>query len=232
MKDCKVIKEYDVVGEAPFTTVFSQREKRRNFWERVSLWFSRKWYFVEMWYHEKMRYIKNIILFNKMAKNYYPWDYQSQIDLFVFGLETLANYMEKRGHEVDWSRNKKVAAIRELVHLLKNGYENGVDGEYLGKGEENVITHVTEYEDGSTGFEVIDEESKKIKEESSKRYQEELKKARKAYFDRVFYLIKGQDLGEQFGSQRDDENLEEFYKRWDKFYEENFDGSGIQGWWD
>ena len=231
MKDSKVIKEYDVVGANPMSTVFSKRERRRNFWQKVSLWFSRKWYFVEMWYHEKKRYFKNLVLFNKIAKDYYPWDYQSQVDLFAFGLEHLANWME-HGNEVDWSRNKKVSAIRELVDLLKKGYEDEVSDKYLCLGNDDVITHVTEYEDGSIGFETKDEDSQKIQEASSKRYQEELKKARKAYYNRVFYLIKGQDLGEQFGEKRDDENLEQFYKRWDKFNEENFDGSGIEGWWD
>jgi hypothetical protein len=166
-----------------------------------------------------------------MAKDYYPWDYQSQVDLFAFGLEHLANWME-HGNEVDWSRNKKVAAIRELVDLLKKGYEDEVNDKYLGKGEENVITHVVEYEDGSISFETIDEESKKIQEASIKRYQEELKKARDAYYDRIFYLIRGQKLEEKFGEQLDGENLEQYYKRWDKFNEENFDGSGIERWFD
>ena len=229
MKDSKIIKEYDVKGANPMSIAFLQKE--RNFWKRISLWFSTKWYFVEMWYNEKKRYFKNLVLFNKIAKDYYPWDYQSQVDLFAFGLEHLANWME-HGNEVDWSRNKKVAAIRELVRLLRNGYENGVSTEYFGKGEENVITHVVEYEDGSIGFETKDEDSQKTQEASNKRYQEELKKARDAYYDRIFYLIRGQELGEQFGEQREDENLEQYYKRWDKFNEENFDGSGIEGWWD
>lgn len=229
MKDSKVVKEYDVVGAHPMATVFSQRE--RSFWKRVSLWFSRKWYAVKLWYHAKKRYFKNLVLFNKIAKNYYPWDYKSQVDLFAFGLEHLANWME-HGNEIDWSRKKKVAAIRELVDLLKKGYEDEVSGKYLGVDEENVITHVVEYEDGSIGFETIDEESKKTKEASTKRYQEGLKKARDAYYDRIFYLIRGQKLGEKFGGQLDGENLEQYYKRWDKFNEENFDGSGIEGWWD
>jgi hypothetical protein len=229
MKDSKVVKEYDVVGAHPMSTVFSQREC--SFWKRVSLWFSTKWYFIEMWYHTKKRYFRNMVLFKKMAKDYYPWDYQSQVDLFAFGLEHLANWME-HGNEVGWSRNKKIAAIRELVRLLRNGYENGVSAEYFDKGEENVITHVTEYEDGSIGFKTIDAESKKVQEASMNRYNEDLKRARDAYYDRIFYLIRGQKLGEQFGEKRDDENLEQYYKRWDKYKEENFDGSGIEGWWD
>lgn len=228
MKDSKIIKEYDVKGANPMSIAFSQKE--RNFWKRISLWFSTKWYFVEMWYHTKKRYFKNIILFNKIAKNYYPWDYQSQIELFAFGLEHLANCME-HGIEIDWSRKKKVAAIRELVDLLKKGYEDEVSDKYLGLGEDDVITHVTEYEDGSIGFETKDEESQKIKKASTERYEKELKKARDAYYDRIFYLIRGQKLQEQFEKRRDDENLEQYYKRWDKFKEENFDGSGIEGWW-
>lgn len=229
MKNKKIVKEYDVNGANPLSIVLAQREY--TFLEKVSLWFSIKWYNIKHKYYAVKLYFQNLLLFNKVAKNYYPWDYQSQVDLFAFGLERLAKCIEN-GHEVEWSSNKKVAAIRELVDLLKSGYEDEVDDKYLGVGQDNVVTHVKEYEDGSIGFETIDEESKKIQEASHKKYTEELKKARKAYYDRVFYLIKGQDLGKQFGEKRDDENLEEYNKRWDKFNKENFDGSGIEGWWD
>ena len=65
--------------------------------------------------------------------------------------------MDKYGNEVDTPRKKKIAVIRELITLLRNGYEDEVNDKYLGAGEENVITHVTEYEDGSIGFETVDD---------------------------------------------------------------------------
>ena len=229
MKNSKITKEYDVNGANPFSIVLAQRE--HTFLENVSLMFSRKWYNIKHKYYAIKLYFKNLVFFNKVAKNYYPWDYQSQVNLFAFGLERLAKCIEN-GHEVEWSSNKKVAAIHELVDLLKRGYEDEVDDKYLGVGQDNVITHVKEYEDGSIGFETIDEESKKILESTHNIYVKELKKARDAYYDRIFYLIRGQKLEEQFEKQRDDENLEEYNKRWDKFNKENFDGSGIEGWWD
>ena len=160
MKNKKIVKEYDVKGSNPFSTVLAQRE--HTFLENISLWFSRKWYNIKDKYYAVKLYFKNLLLFNKVAKNYYPWDYQSQVNLFAFGLERLAKCIEN-GHEVEWSSNKKVSAIRELVDLLKMGYEDEVSDKYLGKGEENVITHVREYEDGSIGFETVDKESKKIR---------------------------------------------------------------------
>jgi hypothetical protein len=160
--------------------------------------------------------------------------------LFAYGLEILANHMDRYGNEVDTPRKKKIAAIRELITLLRNGYEDEVNDKYLGAGEENVITHVTEYEDGSIGFETVYEESKKIQEASHKVYREEYQKARNAYYDRVFAILRGQDdpygLAEQIqakiGEKREDETYDEYQKRYEDCYYEFFDGTGIEGWWD
>ena len=236
----KITKEYDVKGEHPFSTVFDMRRENETKWKKIKRWFSVRWYALDIKYHEVKKYFKNLVRFNKAMWNYCPWDYHCQIELFAYGLEILANHMDRYGNEIDTPRKKKIAAIRELITLLRNGYEDEVNDKYLGAGEEKVITHVTEYEDGSIGFETVDEESKKIQEASHKVYREEYQKARNAYYDRVFAILRGQDdpygLAEQIqtkiGEKREDETYDEYQKRYEDCYYEFFDGTGIEGWWD
>ena len=236
----KIVKEYDVKGKCPFTTAFGMNRENESKLCKIKDWFSYKLYAMNMKYHEIKRYIKNLVRFNKMMRHYYPWDYQSQVELFAYGLEILANYIDKYGNEIDVPRKKKIASIRELVTLLRNGYEDEVNDKYLGVGEENVITHVSEHEDGSIGFETVDEESKKIKEASHKKYIEEYQKARKAYYDRIFEIIRGQDekcnspeiIKAKIGDKRENETYEQYQKRYEDCYYELFDGTGIEGWWD
>ena len=238
-RNSEIVKEYDIKGEHPFSQVFDEKGKNRKWHERVGLWFSVRWYVITMWYYNTKQYIKNIVYFNKMMKEWCPWDSQSQLTLFAFGLEALANHIEQHGREIDVSRKKKIAAIRRLVELLRTDYEDDVNDKYFCAGEEDVITHVTEYADGSTGFEVRDQASKKIKEKSWKRYKKEHRKAREAYYDEIFRLIKGQDsyklndtVDAKIGEKRDDETYEQYHERRDKFYYDLFDGTGIEGWWD
>lgn len=230
----KITKEYDVKGGDPFTQIFLKHEK--SFWKRVKTWFHVRYHIVEMWYYDTKRYLENIARFNKMMKEWYPWDWESQVRLFAYGVEQLSNYIDKCGYEVDESRNKKVAAMRELVALLRTDYEDGLDDKYLIQGKENVLTHVTEYEDGSIGFEVRDEESKKIKENSLKQFEKALKDAREKHYKRIFEIIRGQDIEKlvvkKIGEKRENETLEEYNRRYHEAYDELFDGTGIEGWWD
>lgn len=230
----KITKEYDVKGGDPFTQVFLKREK--SFWKRVKTWFHVRYSIVEMWYYDTKRYFKNIIRFNKMMKDWYPWDWESQVRLFAYGVEQLANYIDKYGCEVDESRNKKVTAMRELVALLRTDYEDGLGDKYLIHGKEDVVTHVTEYEDGSVGFEVKDEKSRKIEQEALQRFEKALKEARKKHYNRIFEIIRGQDIEKlvvkKIGEKKETEILEEYLKRYHEAYYELFDGTGIEGWWD
>lgn len=234
MLNSKITKEYDVKGGDAFTQIFLKQEK--SFWKRVKTWLYVRYNIVEMWYYDTKRYLKNIIRFNKMMKDWYPWDWESQVRLFAYGVEQLANYIDKYGCEVDESRNKKVIAMRELVALLRTDYEDELGDKYLNQGEENVLTHVTEYEDGSVGFEVRDEESKKIRENNLKQFEKALKEARKKHYNRIFEIIRGQDIEKlvvkKIGEKQENETLEEYHKRYHEAYDEIFDGTGIEGWWD
>ena len=238
-KNAKVVKEYDVKGKHPFSEVFDERRRNKKWYEKVKSWFSVRWYAIKLRYYDTKIYVNNLIRFNKMMKDWYPWDGESQLKLFAYGLELLANHIERHGMEIESPRKKKVASIRRLVELLRTDYEDEVNDKYLGKGEEEVITHVTEYEDGSTGFEVKDEKSKEIQQKSWDVYQIEHRKTREAWYEEVFRLIKGQDSYElldkvkaEIGEKKEDETHEEYQKRFDKVYYELFDGSGIEGWWD
>lgn len=230
----KITKEYDVKGGDAFTQVFLKQEK--TFWKRVKTWFHVRYSIIEMWYYDTKRYMENIARFNKMMKEWYPWDWESQVRLFAYGVELLANHIDMYGNEVDESRKKKVAAMRELVTLLRTDYEDGLNEKYLRQGKEDVITHVTEYEDGSIGFEVKDEKSRKIEQEALQRFEKALEEARKKHYNRIFEIIRGQDIEKlvvkKIGEKQETETLEEYHKRYREAYDELYDGTGIEGWWD
>lgn len=238
-RNSEIVKEYDVKGKHPFSKIFDEKRKNKKWYQKLGDWFSVCWYAITMRYYETKRYFKNIVYFNKMMKDWYLWDSKSQLKLFAYGLEGLANHMERYGREIDVSRKKKIASIRRLVELLRTDYEDAVNDKYLSVGEDEVITHVTEYADGSTGFEVRDEDSKKIKEKSLEVYKEKYHQAREAYYDEIFKLIKGQDMYKLqdevdtvAGEKHEDETYAEYQQRRDEIYHNLFDGTGIEGWWD
>ena len=186
-------------------------------WKVKDWWINTKWYF------------NNLKLFQPMIKSWRSWDYQYQVDLFVFGLEQLENAMEYYGNEEEKSSNKKIAAIKELIAEIKRDYEEEVDGCFT---QDKYLEKIIKYSDGSVSFNYKDDEAI-IK--AKKRYDNALKKARKTHYDKIFKLILGQDDDKlnQMVKEKYDSLSEEEKKNFDSYdaYIELFDGSGIEGWW-
>lgn len=207
-------------------------EERRNKWtENVKDFFvySIGWN-LRYWWHDMKWFFRNIWKFVKLAYHWRPWDYSYQIDLFKFGLTELADYMDRWGNEVDVRRCKKVDAIRELVAELGKDYKDEVDyDDTFG----DSIEKITEYEDGSVMFSFKEDEETKEKE---KAHEEAVEAARKAHYEKIYRLLIGQDAQALYDEMnRRFEALNEEDPHWDKrgkIYDELFDGTGIEGWWD
>lgn len=186
-------------------------------WNVKYWWINTKWYF------------SNLKRFHQIIKTWRSWDYKYQVDLFVFGLEQLANTMEYYGYEEEKSRNKKIAAINELINEIKRDYEEEVDERFT---RDEYLEKIVKYSDGSVAFNYKDEEAiTKTKE----RYISALKKARKAHYNKIFKLILGQDDDKinQMVKEKYESLSEEEKKNFDSYdaHVELFDGSGIEGWW-
>ena len=171
---------------------------------------------VRDWWNSIKWYFSNLKRFQPLIKSWRPWDYQYQVDLFVFGLKQLADAIDRYGHEEDVSRKKKVAAIKSLVAEIERDYQDVVDME-------------RDYQDA------VDNRNKDSYAKYYRRYYSELKKARNEHYEKIFRFIVGQDEDKlnQMVKAKYETLSEEEKEKFDYFssYVELFDGSGIEGWW-
>ena len=214
-----------------FMEDFEDRYNNKKWYEKVKDFFVyRIGWNVRDWWIDTKWYFSNLKRFQPMLKSWRSWDYHYQVDLFVFGLEQLANTIEYYGYEEEKSRNKKITAIKGLIDEIKRDYEADVDKQLS---RDEYLEKIVKYSDGSVSFNYKDDETVvKAKE----RYTNALKKARKAHYNKIFKLILGQDddkLNQMVKEKY--ESLSEEEKKKFNFYDahvELFDGSGIEGWWD
>lgn len=229
-KEAVPVKEWTSFDDY-FKEHFEERHNNKKWYEKVKDffvycigWNVRDWWIDTKWY------FSNLKRFQPMIKSWRSWDYQYQVDLFVFGLKQLANTMEYYGNEEEKSRNKKIAAIKELIDEIKRDYEEEVDKRFT---RDTYLEKIVKYSDGSVAFKYKDDETI---ENAKERHINALKKARKVHYNKIFKLILGQDndklnqmVKEKYESLSEDEK-----KNFDSYdaYVELFDGSGIEGWWD
>lgn len=235
--DKTIVREYDVMGFGG--AMDAMLESRKKHWyQHVGRWFGNKWYRIQLKWADFRWRIKNHITFDKMLKEWYPWDWECQVELFAFGLEQLVNCIDN-GHEVEVSRTKKVAAIRELIQLLRTKPDEGLYEKYLEPLDKVVKEHVTEYADGSFGINTATEEGRKLRSEAIAAFDKEEKENRDKQLERIFYLIKGQEhkalldkVNQIVGEKREDETPQDYSERYQEYYDTLYDGSGIEGWWE
>jgi hypothetical protein len=138
--------------------------------------------------------------------------------MMEIGLTDIANTTEKYGNEVDESRLKKIEKMRRAIQLIQNynkdSYIEMAENE-LGK----VIFREWEFEDvpDKPGFsQLVDNETENEKEHNGKVF-DRAREIEKMEWEELWIIIQGQD-----------------YTKFDKDIDwyEQFDGSGLKGWWD
>lgn len=154
-------------------------------------------------------FFKNIRLFRKALWKYRWYDSQFLLIFLRIGIEHMADKVEKRGHEVDETRLKKVAKMREASSILRNIEEDS----YMELAEKQLgvevdSTYLFEREEP----EEVRENNRKIFERASKMEEEE--------WDKLFKILKGQTSK----AYRDCKTLKDTNKV--------FDGTGLKTWWD
>ena len=172
----------------------------------------------ELFRYDLPRFFKNIWLFRKGLWNHYWFDHHGTLKFLEIGLTDISNNVEKYGTEVDEGRLKKVLAMRRAVQLIRNYNED----RYTEMAEAELgemILHEWEFEpvpDRPGYTRLIDKDTPEEKEHNRKVMDRALK-IQTQEWDELFEIFKGQD-----------------YSKFDKdidFYEQ-FDGSGINTWWD
>lgn len=164
------------------------------------------------------RFIKNIWRFRKALWRHYWWDHHALLQFMEIGLTEMSDRLEVDGLEIEESRLKKVAKMRRVAQLIRNYNEDlyiDMAEAELGK----IVHHPWEFEpvpDKEDLFQLIDKDTPEEKEHKTKVFTRS-REIQEQEWDELFELLKGQDYS------KFDNNID--------FYEQ-FDGSGIRGWWD
>jgi hypothetical protein len=185
------------------------------------------------WYktYETIRYkipyfFKNIYKFRQVLWEHRWWDYRFTLTTLRTSLEIMEKGMHD-GMEVYESRSKKIEKMQRAIQILKNIE----DGDYISMAEAElgeIVHHPWEFEDAedSPGFyQLVDKDTPEEKEHNRKVY-ERADELEAQEWNELWEILKGKNYKEYY------ETLSEKEKENPNNFNEWFDGSGLQGWWD
>jgi len=167
--------------------------------------------------YELPRFIKNMWRFRKAMWQYRPYDPHGIYVLNSIGLYGIADHIEKYGYEIDEPRLKKVAKIRRVAEIYKNFMEDTfIEQAEAELGE--VILHPFEFKPSETHpdyYEMVDKDTPEEKAHNTAVFNR-ARSIEEEQWAELYEILKGQDLS-KFNKKKD-------------FYDQ-FDGSGLRGWW-
>lgn len=198
--------------EVTFTDSFSKSLKRLIWHE------SRLYKTYSLFRYDLPRFFGNIWRFRKGLWNHYWWDHHGVLKFMEAGLTHMADNLEKKGLEIEGPREKKVKSIRRAVELIRN-YDQDLYTDMAEKELGELIHHPFEFEDvpDKPGFSrLVDKDSDEEREHNSKVY-ERSRDIQESEWNELWDTLKGQD-----------------YRKFDddKEWYDQFDGTGLRGWWD
>lgn len=164
------------------------------------------------------RFLKNVWKFRKALYNHYWFDHHGTLMFMETGLTDMANKIENHGIEVDSSRLKKVEKMRRAIQLIKN-YNEDLYIEMAEKELGELVIHDWEFkptDDNPDLFELVDKDTPEEKEHNRKVFAR-AKEIGEQEWKELFSILEGQNYT-KFDDNKDFDN--------------QFDGSGLRGWWD
>jgi hypothetical protein len=179
------------------------------------------------WYDETKRFLfkdipnflGNIWRFRKALWNHHWWDYSGTLKFIELSTEHMAKNLKVNGNEVEKPRFKKIDKMNRVVEIIKNIRENryfDIVEKELGRRYNTKNIQFVPLEDNPDYFEMVDYDSDEEKEFNNK-YFERVTELENEEWNELWEILKGQD-----------------YKKFDKEkdWDDQFDGSGMRGWWD
>jgi hypothetical protein len=164
-------------------------------------------------------FFKNIWRFRKALWNHHWWDYSGTLKFIEISTEHMAKNLKEKGNEIELSRFKKVDKMNRAIEILKNIRESryfDIVEKELGRSYNTKNIEFVPLEDNPDYFEMVDYDSDEEKE-FNKKYFERVTELENEEWNELWEILKGQDY-EKFDKEKD----------WD----DQFDGSGMRGWWD
>jgi hypothetical protein len=198
--------------EIKFTDTFAKSLKKL-YWQNT--WLYKVYSFFR---YDLLRFFKNIWKFRKALYNHYWFDHHGTLMFMEIGLTDIANNIEKHGIEVDSSRLKKVEKMRRAIQLIKN-YNEDLYIEMAEKELGELVMHDWEFkatDDNPDLFELVDKDTPEEKEHNRKVFAR-AKEIGEQEWKELFSILEGQNYT-KFDDNKDFDN--------------QFDGSGLRGWWD
>ena len=163
-------------------------------------------------------FIRNIWKFRKALWNHHWWDYAGVLQFIETGVTDIAINIEKKGTEIPESRNKKVAKMQRVIEILKNiredRYFDIVERE-LGRKYDFKLDFL-ENKNDSTAYNITNEISDEQREFNNK-FFDRVRKLEESEWHELWDILKGPKYGNYDPS---------------KDWNEEYDGSGINSWWD
>lgn len=191
----------------------------KSFFESLNrMAFQDSWYYkiYGFFRYDIIRFFKNIVRFRKELWTFQSWDHSFNLSIFKRSLELTANYLEKHGHEIELSRDKKIDKIRRAIVLLNNHIEDN----FIEQAENELGIKTCSsfefkpHEDDTGSYELINScspEQNKLNRKIFSRASE----LEAEQWKELWEIIKGQEACPP-------------NTNWDEF----FNGSDIRGWWD
>lgn len=198
--------------EIKFTDTFAKSLKKLH-WQDT--WLYKVYSFFR---YDLLRFCKNIWKFRKALYNHYWFDHHGTLMFMEIGLTDITSNIEKYGIEVDSSRLKKVEKMRRAIQLIKN-YNEDLYIEMAEKELGELVMHDWEFkptDDNPDLFELVDKDTPEEKEHNRKVFARAREIGEEEWVE-LWDILKGQDYN-KFDDNKDFDN--------------QFDGSGLRGWWD
>lgn len=188
----------------------------------------------ERWYwklydsvrYDLPRFVKTTWRHRYDAWNSRPWDATGSLRFMKTHLELLADYLEKYGIEVEDSRFKKIKKIRRAIELIDHYLEDSyidLAEQQLGKEVTTKFNFVPSDEEGMFELQTTDTEQEALDNKEIFNLARQLEKDE--WFE-LFTILRGQNINDF--KEIKDEKFEDGRNRWENW----FDGSGMNTWWD
>jgi len=178
-------------------------------------WYNRLYDYIR---YDIPNFFRNVWIFRKALREYHWWDSHGTMMFMKTSFDHMAPKFDKHGIEIESSRNKKIMKMRRAAELL----ENYLEDKYIELAEKElgeIKYHPLEFEPAAdhTGcYTLVDRRTKEEREHERKVF-EFSRTLEEAQWNELFEILKGQDY---------------FKFSKDKDWDDQFDGSGIRGWWD
>jgi hypothetical protein len=180
-------------------------------------WYWKTWDFLR---YDMPRFFRNLWLFRKDLYNYRWYGGQHSVLPFMkTALMNMADMIDERGLEVTKSKDKKVAKMYRAAFLMERFIEDDfvdIAEQELGK----LVIHGFEFEpvpDKPGYSRLVDKETSEEKEHNNKVF-ERAREIEEQMWIELWTILQGQSYT----------HLSKENQSWDEW----FDGSGLNSWWD